>query len=354
MLERLVEGWLDSASERSYQSPFCQALLAKGHRVIHSTRHAPLELGKDVVSIDSEGRYFGYQLKGSPGARLTLTEFRTIREQLHELATQPLRVPGSRVPRHTSVLVTNGYVDEEVQIAIQEMNQALRRQRAIGYPLKIIQRGDLLDDFLKLGASLWPSELEDLDTLLRLLNVHGRDALNISDFASLMEQLLALNDSASRPSQGELERRVTSASLLVAFVLRAHAREENHVARLQAWTLFFVQVVGAYARWNHKPRSRIGAALDIARYECFRSIRELFEEAASRERWIEQPATADVFLYRWREALTSGLLSAYWLIGQRAGGLSEEDSARLREVIPERLQVDLWGEAAIPQLLGKL
>jgi hypothetical protein len=46
---------LDSASERSYQGPFCQILSARGYTVLHSTRHAPIEFGKDVIAIAPDG-----------------------------------------------------------------------------------------------------------------------------------------------------------------------------------------------------------------------------------------------------------------------------------------------------------
>ena len=51
MLERLVEYWLDSVNERTYQPAFVQMLVNDGHCVLHSTRHAPIEFGKDVLTI---------------------------------------------------------------------------------------------------------------------------------------------------------------------------------------------------------------------------------------------------------------------------------------------------------------
>lgn len=54
MIEKLLENWLDSASERSYQAVFVQILSAQGYRVVHSTRHTALEYGKDVLAIDPD------------------------------------------------------------------------------------------------------------------------------------------------------------------------------------------------------------------------------------------------------------------------------------------------------------
>ena len=73
MLERLIENWLDSASERSYQRCFCQMLTGQGFRIVHNTKHTPQEFGKDVIAVSPEGKLVGYQLKGNPGATLTPT-----------------------------------------------------------------------------------------------------------------------------------------------------------------------------------------------------------------------------------------------------------------------------------------
>ncbi len=82
MLERLIEYWLDSATERSYQPAFVQMLVGEGHQILHSTRHASIEFGKDIVSIAPDGVPCAYQLKGNPGGRLTGSQLRDIASQL--------------------------------------------------------------------------------------------------------------------------------------------------------------------------------------------------------------------------------------------------------------------------------
>ena len=108
MLERLLEYWLDSVNERSYQAAFCQLLAAQGFKILHSTRHMPIEFGKDVIAVGPDGVTCAYQLKGNPGSRLTLNQFREIAPQLNELVTQRIIFPGLRRGPHRSYLVTNG------------------------------------------------------------------------------------------------------------------------------------------------------------------------------------------------------------------------------------------------------
>ena len=108
MLERLIESWLDSATERSYQSPFCQMLAADGHLIVHSTQHTPIEFGKDIITVGPDGIPCAFQLKGHPGGRMTLTDFREVRPQLAELVENPIAHPGVPQKRHRCYLVTNG------------------------------------------------------------------------------------------------------------------------------------------------------------------------------------------------------------------------------------------------------
>ena len=79
MLERLIENWLDSAGERTYQRCFCQMLIGQGYRIVHSTEHTPLELGKDVIAVSSDDKIVGFQLKGNPGKSPKPSQFDEIR-----------------------------------------------------------------------------------------------------------------------------------------------------------------------------------------------------------------------------------------------------------------------------------
>ena len=63
MLEKIIENWLDNASERSFEKPFCYMLSAEGHTIIHSTRHTAMELGKDIITVAPDGTPCAYQLK---------------------------------------------------------------------------------------------------------------------------------------------------------------------------------------------------------------------------------------------------------------------------------------------------
>jgi hypothetical protein len=63
LIDRVIENWLSSINERQYQIPFCQVLETEGERVVYISSHGPQELGKDIVTIASDGLPSAYQLK---------------------------------------------------------------------------------------------------------------------------------------------------------------------------------------------------------------------------------------------------------------------------------------------------
>lgn len=124
MIEKLLENWLDSASERSYQAVFVQMLSGLGYRVVHSTRHTVLEFGKDILALAPDGTGCAYQLKGNPGGKLGLSQFRSeIQGQLVQLMSQPVIYPGFPSGPHRAFLVSNGYFEEEVHRAVDDLNR---------------------------------------------------------------------------------------------------------------------------------------------------------------------------------------------------------------------------------------
>jgi hypothetical protein len=234
VLERLIEHWLDSAGERGYQPAFVQMLIGDGHRVLHSSRHSPIEFGKDVISIAPDGVPCAYQLKGNPGGRLTLAQFREIQPQLQGLVTQAIAFPGVPNVPHRSYLVTDGYVEEEVQSAIQQMNQTWERQGHGANALAVVARGDLLEHAQSLGAALWPFGLADLGALIELLSHRGNDMLPLSKVDTLLSAMYRLAEKDKVLTQPELTRLVTSAALLISVSLRNFDNKENHFATISA------------------------------------------------------------------------------------------------------------------------
>jgi len=344
---------LDSANERGYQPAFVQILVSDGHRVLHSTRHAPIEFGKDVISIAPDGMPCAYQLKGNPGGRLTHSQFRDIQPQLQELVTQAIPYPGVPDVHHRSYLVTNGFVDEEVQRAIQDLNRAWERNGFGTEALKVLERGHLLERANALGTSLWPFGVADLGALIDLLSHSGTDMLPLQKMHRLLSTMYQFAGPGSPPGGRELERLITSTALLVAVATRNFGLSANRFALATAWVLFGTYTMAACTRAGVLAADwPIAESLSAARQAVFEEIGALVDEAGQRANLVEGFPWADTEFYPARQALLNGIGSAYWL-WCRQDDLSPANLSAVEAFLPEEFSPRaLWGEAAMPQLLA--
>ena len=353
MHERLLEGWLDSAGERTYQGPFCQVLSAMGYTVLHSTRHAPIEFGKDVIAVAPDGVPCAYQLKGNPGARLTHAQFRDIHAQLFELATQAIVFPGCPPGPHRSYLVTNGNVDEEVQRAIDDMNRSFDRSGTGS--IVIISRGQLLQWFRDHAAEFWPSEIPELNRVFQLLAATGNEQPPFELLHEVLGAMLHLDPKVEESlGAAELERRITSAALVVAVCMRSFSQRDNHYAVIAAWVLYATYVAAACERFAHAPDNVAGRAVAIAQETVLRSLLDLAEEASRRAHHVEGDPLTDTAVYRARRSLMVGLFSALWLWCKRSGAWPVEEAKEKVQALIDaaRGEMELWGEGAVPQFLA--
>lgn len=355
MLERLIESWLDSATERSYQSPFCQMLAAEGHVVVHSTQHTPIEFGKDIITIGPDGIPCAFQLKGHPGGRMTLTDFRAVRPQLTELVENPIAHPGVSRKRHRCYLVTNGQTDEVVQRDLMDINQDLERRGFGPHRIELWERGRLLEMATRLGASLWPSEVEDLNVFLELIVHRGDDVLPLAKIHELLQRLLRLDDGTGKPIKvSELKRRIASAALLIAVALRNFSAKDNHLATVSAWVMFCAYAIGACEKHKVNFARAAAQSVAIAKTAMLASLTAMCEEIRSNKRIATHQGIEIAPMYKGRATLIYGLMSAYWLwASEEQNWPIEEHSEFLRVWLPRDFDRSyLWGEAAVPQFLA--
>ena len=351
MLERLIENWLDNASERSYQPCFCQMLVAQGHRVLHSTRHAPIEFGKDVISIAADGVPCAFQLKGNPGGRLTHAQFREIQPQLWELAIQQIVFPGVPQVQHRTYLVTNGNVEEEVQRAIDDMNRNFAAGGSAAR-IEIISRGVLLNWGIELGASLWPQELDEVTTLLELLTYEGKATFPIEKLDRLLVATLRVRpQDDARLTGDEFRRRASSAALLVGIGLSRFAARQNHYATVVAWTVLAVYVIGCAEKNEHPLNAAPEMVVNLAEEEAFNGVLRLLDEVVEQKSFAEGGALEDWVVFRWRYVLLVGLFSVLWFrLREREQEQFAKRDESLRGLLSRRHEfLELWGEGAIPR-----
>lgn len=348
MIEKLLENWLDSASERSYQAVFVQMLSGMGYRVVHSTRHTALEFGKDVLAIASDGIGCAYQLKGNPGGKLGLAQFRSeVQDQLIQLMSQPVVYPGFPTESHKAFLVSNGYFDEEVHRAVDDLNRG-------PYPSKVIliSRGEMLDWCKSMGTLLWPSELSDVRLLLELVLSDSRGLLPTEKLAELLGKVLATDSTDERHvGRPEFHRMVTSAALLTGIATAHFAESKNHYAVAIAWTLLAVMIIAAAEKHGHPLAVPALETLGLAEATALDALAELWEEVSKLTQLVEGNLMTEPEVYGWRYGVLLGALSCLAIAHDNKPLLDEESATKLKAwLLKTHKGVDLWGEGAIVNL----
>jgi hypothetical protein len=349
VIEKLLENWLDSACERSYQAVFVQILSAQGYRVLHSTRHTALEYGKDVIAVSPEGEWCAYQLKGTPGGKLGLSEFRAqIQPQLVQLMSQPIVFPGFTGENHRSYLVNNGEYQEEVIRAIDDLN----RNQAYPSKVTLISRGHLLGWCKEFGALLWPSELEDTKALLELFLSSPRDILPAEKLSSLLEQILRLRHQENGAVGAlEFERRVTSAALLTGIATSPFGEAENHLAIISAWTIFAVTVIASLEKNNQRLGGAVERTLSLAEAAIGDALALMWQEVQDNSLLVEGNPLAEIEVRGWRLTTLVGILSTLAFLDEGRDLLQSEARNDLHTWLKQPPSgCDLWGEGAIAPL----
>ena len=354
MLERVIENWLDKATERSFQQPYCYILSADGHTIIHSTRHSAMELGKDIITINRHGTPCAFQLKTG---NISLAKWRSkVNPQIDDLVYGQINHPSVDNSRHhISYLVTNGNIEEEVSRAIDDRNRTWKDQ-GLPYCLKTIVRGQILEKATNLGIDLWPSELTEIKTLLEMFLESGQGVLPKEKLVSLFESTfpLKLADSENEPSKTHCERVIASAAILCAIAISSFSNEKNHVAEIEAWMLYISYVLALAERWELSTKVYEGE-FAIATQSIYNSLANLCDEIKEREYLIEGDPLADSYIYDVRVTWLLGLMSIYALWRASTAEPKDDVDDFLREFCKEKqTQLDLWGEAAIPQWLAYL
>lgn len=346
MLERLIENWLDSAGERTYQRCFCQMLIGRGYRIIHNTEHTPLEHGKDIIAISPEGKLVGFQLKGNPGKTLKPSEFRVIRGQLDQLATLALGLPGyEKEILDECCLVTNGEVDEAVSIQIQQLNNSLEVRGFGQERIKTITRGTMLAWANDLGLALWPSEMQDFGNLVKLLNYEGNEIFPARVLDPLLQNTLRLQHDVPAP---ELRRRITSAAIMTAIALHSFSRKQNHFAEITAWMMFAAYTIAACEKNGLDFKKDAEEAVLAARDAIYGLLGELCEELRDRSTLAEGDPFSEFAFYRPRALLIYALMAIYWKWSEAEGWKHPDHKPLIEALIPEQLPPSIWGEAAVP------
>ena len=247
MIERAIENWLTNTNERNYQTPFCQALMVDGHKVLYRSSHPPMEQGKDIITTDDSGQFHAYQLKTG---NINLPTWRKIRGEVEELFQMPIVHPSvSKNADYRSYLVCNGEITDEVRIQIDQINEDnIRKERQYSY-LDVITLPSLLKIFVDAQKEFLPNSIEDFSAFLRLHLSDGRDFIDKEALAQFLTGSVLISN-AKRVS--DRIHAVSSSVVLLGHLLKPYQDKENHFALFEAWGLLAALIVNFAESQNLK------------------------------------------------------------------------------------------------------
>lgn len=345
MQERLLENWLISVNEKSFQIPFCQLLTGEGYKVVHLSRHGSFEAGKDILAIDPDGIPCAFQLKGSTG-KISQKEWEKYVEQAVRLVEIPIIHPSidEKQPRKV-FFVTNGELDEEVRREITDRNRDWERR---GLPLlTAIVKGELLNRFLKLQDNLWPKELITHKTLLELFLEDGSGYLDKSKLTKFLIDILGEIDKANRAEQ---IRSLSSLALITEYSIHPFVEKKNYVAIIEAWIIYLSSLIYFVTKQDIQEKYWRNN-FDLALEAIDQAFSGLIDELQEKPFLVEGNPMVDSHFYRGRITWLTGLISAYALWKKSKDKDWSEEKA-YSFVTSHQKNILLWGEAAIPQLLS--
>ncbi len=355
MLERVIENWLIKASEKSIQVPFCYMLTKKGINVLLLTRHWSMEKGKDIIARDSDNNIYAYQLKSANNGRITMGQWQDINRQLFDLVTldvDHVSVNSANKKYHRSFLVTNGYIDEDVSTAINDLNRGFEKGGRPECKLEVFSRGDLFEMAKELGSDLWPSELIDVRTFLEMHLEDGKGLLPKEKLCNLFESSFKLS-ADDQLSNAECQRVISAAALICSLSINSFTNRSNYVAEIEAWVLYISYVYCLVEKYS-LPEKHWKNSVDIAKMQISALLENLVNELKGRTNYIEGDFPTDIIFYKERITKLISLLSIYGLMEKHGQvQITEDIKSFIEKFIKDKMKlIIVWGEAAIPQFMA--
>jgi hypothetical protein len=348
LAEKLVESWLDSQTERRYQSAFIQMLVARRWTVLHNTRHSPIEFGKDVIARAPDGTLYAFQLKGNPGSRLRKSETQGILPQIIELisAQVPSVYLKTNSEKFVAVLVTNGEVDEEANLLLTQTTASIMQGTLPASAFEIWSRGRLLADLSETISSIWPTSVEGMRKILNLNACSGLDIAPIQDIAEALQQINLTN---GQPKNEPARMAAITSILLLLEIMKSPWREkENH------YSLFLISVLGLVHCLPLTKTKKSKTYLSAYEAVILRHAVDLLEDARNHGYdpdyvWGQRDLFSEIDMMSERRRLLADCAAAIIISGAEVESGLLSYSAQLISVSVDKPV--LWGFGAVPAFI---
>lgn len=347
MLERVIENWLVNATERQYQIPFCQLLSAEGETVIYVSTHGPLELGIDVLTLDTNGFPKAYQLKMG---NVALGEWRQYLGEVVQLVESHPSTPAlpKNSPQHQPFLVTNGVFRDTVLNAIRQQNESWVNRSY--KPLIPVSKDELLARFRVAHAQYFPNEVDDLNTFFQLYASRGEDTIHKPVLCRFVENILPFKNETL--SDMDMQRACASLVLVITYLVQKKLDRQNHWACFEAWTIAGASILALAARtsidkkfWEY--------SFSLCDQQALQSLQNLAEECQNNNTGLTQGSPfSDGAVYAPRIAILNGLMSVLKLRQILRRDVPDRFSRYADEFVDKHWNKGkIWGESGAPMVV---
>lgn len=242
-LEKTIENWLTKTNELGYQFPFCELLVNEGYSIIHVSKQNAFEQGKDIITLDNRNRPCVFQLKG--GNITHKRWLREVKDEIEELIDLTITHPSvNKRKKHIPYLVTNGFLDDTVRLAIDNLNTGKWKHK----PLQVITRGQLLKKFLQLSRNFIPQEVQDYKSFLDLYFADGRELIDESRYSRFITEVLRLNQPELKSE--ERKRNIAAAILYTSYIISPFREVNNHISIIQTLVLLAAHILALVERFG--------------------------------------------------------------------------------------------------------
>lgn len=146
--------------------------------------------------------------------------------------------------KHVSYLVTNGYLEDTVRLAIDNLNSGKWKEN----PLRVVVQGELLKRFLSVSRDFVPQEISDYRSFLDQYFADGRELVNESRFSKFISEVLQLENDKIRPE--ERKRNIAAGVLYTSYIIGPFKAAHNYVSIMQTLTLLAAHILALAERHN--------------------------------------------------------------------------------------------------------
>jgi len=349
VLEKLLEDWLNSIDERSFNFAFSQYLLAEGYTAVHFSRHGEFEQGKDVLAIDKDGGSCAFQLKALQGKKLKQNQWHDMEAQIEQLIRVPIK--HSAFPHetggHRSFLVVVGELDEGVRVEIEDMQVVWKNSWGRG--LEVITKGHLLRTLCDLQLTFMPTGLDKLRDLLTVYIEPGDDLLDKAKYSQLMESFL---DPGQAAGPKATYRQMVSANIFASVALRPYYVKENYFSVIEGWVMQYCLLLAREDQAGEALSAGTIAQCELIRGEIARCLEQLCTETLNASHLFLGSPLVDRRFYEARVTILIGLVSVFLLGFSKTSHVTQEQVDALTNFVRVKLPLaKIWGESAIPFFL---